>query len=422
MLQHCLAERAERPIRSTGRRAMTPTRSRPRIALYSHDTVGLGHLRRNLLIAETLAAPPVEASVLVVAGSAEANVFARPRGVDYLTLPGISKEFAGYEARSLDVSLHELVRLRGQTIRAALDGFEPDLFIVDKVPRGAIAELNPTLRELRRRGRTFCVLGLRDVLDEPEAVRREWEALRNEEAIHDFYDAIWVYGDPNVYDPVREYGLSVEVAKKVRYLGYFDRPGSDKPGELRAPRRRNSPIPEERFVLCTVGGGQDGAALALAFASARLPDGLHGVLLTGPFMPEEIRRDLHRLEAKQSRLHVIDLTNEPTELVRRAERVIAMAGYNTACELVSLEKPTLFVPRVEPRREQWIRAERFAQLGLADICLPSELTPARIEAWLAGPAPRPDRSRIDFSGRERIRDLVLELLPPCAPERRILAT
>ncbi len=396
---------------------MNGRRRAPRIALYSHDTVGLGHLRRNLLIAETLAASPVDASVLVIAGCAEANVFPRPRGVDCLTLPAISKELAGYESRSLDVSLHELVRLRSQTIRAALESFEPDLFVVDKVARGAIAELNPTLRELRRRGRTICALGLRDVLDEPAAVRREWEALRYEEAIRDFYDAIWVYGDAQVYDVASEYGLSSDVVGKLRYVGYLDRSLTEETQQEPAGRHLREQIPDGPYALCTLGGGQDGSDLALAFASARLPEGLHGVILTGPFMPAEIRRGLHRLAEKRPRLHVIDSTSEPTALLRGAERVVSMAGYNTACEVVSFEKPALLVPRVVPRREQWIRAERFRELGLVDVCLPGEISPARIERWLAGPAPRPDRSRLDLAGRARIRDLVQELLPPSEPKR-----
>jgi predicted glycosyltransferase len=396
---------------------MRSTRGRPRIALYSHDTVGLGHLRRNLLIAQTLSGPPVDASVLVIAGATEANLFPRPRGVDHLTLPAISKEYSGYESRSLDVSLHELVRLRSQTIRAALESFEADLLVVDKVPCGVLCELLPALRELRRQRRTLCVLGLRDVLDDPAMVRREWHTLHYEEAIRDFYEAIWIYGDPNVYDVVGEYDLSAEVAKKIRYVGYFDR--REPEGSCEEPRSQRllEQLREGRFVLCTVGGGQDGAELGRAFAAMRLPEGLDGLLLSGPFMPKEVQRALQQAQARQPRLHVIDAASDATELLRRAARVISMGGHNTVSELVSFEKAALVVPRVSPRREQLIRAERFRALGLVDVCLPGELSRERLEAWLAGPAPRPCRDRIDLGGRDRLRELVLELLPPIESER-----
>jgi predicted glycosyltransferase len=385
---------------------------RPRIALYSHDTVGLGHLRRNLLIAQTLAGSPVGATVLVIAGATEANLFPRPCGVDYLTLPAIRKEESSYESRSLDVPLDELLRLRSQTIRAALRSFEADLLVVDKVPCGVISELVPALRELRRNGRTLCVLGLRDVLDDPAMVRREWSALRYEEAIREFYEEIWVYGDAKVYDVVREYGLSADVARKIRYVGYFDRREQDEPCEEPPSHGLLEQLPAGPFVLCTVGGGQDGAELGRAFTAIRLPEGLHGLLLSGPFMPRETHRALRRAEARHPRMRVIDVTSAATELLRRAVRVISMGGHNTVSELVSFEKPALVVPRVRPRREQLIRAERFRELGLVDLCLPEELSRDRLEAWLAGPAPRPDRDRIDLGGRERLRGLVQELLPP----------
>jgi predicted glycosyltransferase len=55
----------------------------------------------------------------------------------------------------------------------------------------------------------------------------------------------------------------------------------------------------------------------------------------------------------------------------RAAGVVAMGGYNTFCEILSFDKPALIVPRTEPRREQLIRAQRAAELGLVAM-LPEE--------------------------------------------------
>lgn len=68
----------------------------------------------------------------------------------------------------------------------------PDVFIVDSVPPGALNELDPVLRQLRRTGRTRTVLGVRDVLDDRNTVRREWAALANEAVIERRLDAVWV--------------------------------------------------------------------------------------------------------------------------------------------------------------------------------------------------------------------------------------
>src|SRR5262249_40982218 len=155
-----------------------------RIALYSHDTMGLGHMRRNHMIAQSLASSPLPASILLIAGAREASAFNLPPGVDYLTLPALHKEGNDqYATRSLDVPLEKLVEIRTATIAAALDAFDPDVLLVDKVPRGALCELQPGLELLRRRGRAFCVLGLRDVLDEPAATRREWRERNTDDAL-----------------------------------------------------------------------------------------------------------------------------------------------------------------------------------------------------------------------------------------------
>src|SRR5215470_2690907 len=173
---------------------------RARVALYSHDTMGLGHMRRNLLIAESLVRGLFEPVVLMIAGAREAGGFAFPPGVDCVTLPALRKDAPGrYASRHLDVALQDLSALRAKTIRAVLDEFEPDVLIVDNVPRGALRELDRALAALRTRGGTHCVLGLRDVLDEPDIVRWEWHRTANEDALRDYYDAVWVYGDPNVY-------------------------------------------------------------------------------------------------------------------------------------------------------------------------------------------------------------------------------
>ncbi|MFN3400373.1 MAG: hypothetical protein ACK4Z4_08550, partial [Ferrovibrio sp.] len=47
-----------------------------------------------------------------------------------------------------------------------------------------------------------------------------------------------------------------------------------------------------------------------------------------------------------------------------AAGVVAMGGYNTFCEILSLDKRAIIVPRKRPRMEQFIRASRAQELGL----------------------------------------------------------
>ena len=379
-----------------------------RIALYSHDTMGLGHARRNGLIARALASAPLGAEVLLITGAREAGTFPLPPGVDCVTLPAYRKGRDGhYTARSLMRATESLTNLRTRLIDVALAQFAPDVLIVDNVPRGALNELDPVLERLRREGETRCVLGLRDILDAPEVVRRQWTTLDNEAVIERCFDAVWVYGDLRVNDVATAYAFGGATRAKLRQVGYLDQ-------RLRladAPALPPLPSPS---ILCCVGGGQDGALLARSFLEAELPPGRTGLLLTGPFMPGETRRALEARALERPEFALLPFITEPIGYLARAERVIAMGGYNTVNEILSLGRPGLVVPRVRPREEQLVRARAFAALGLLDWLHPDDLDASALTEWLRRPLGRtPDpRGCLDFAALERLPLLIEGLLGP----------
>lgn len=387
------------------------TARRWRIALYSHDTMGLGHKRRNLLIAQTLGTA-LNADILLISGMRDASTVATPPGVDYLALPALYKRADGtYEARHLGLSLAELVGLRSQLIRTAIKSFQPDVLIVDNVPRGAVRELDPTLEYVKSQPHIRCILGLRDVLDTPEAVRRDWQQADNETAIRRYYTAVWIYGDASLYDPRVEYGFAPDIVAKMTPLGYLDqRPRLAHASPHSRDRIAALTATDESFVACFVGGGQDGAALAAAFTQVTFAPQTRGILVTGPLMPPEVRQRLHRRATKNPRLRVMEYLEEPTLLLERASRAIAMGGYNTTCEVLSFQTPALIVPRVSPRQEQWIRAERLQKRGLVDILHPSQVSPAALTTWLQQPLSPVASQPINLNGLENLLSEVHRLL------------
>jgi predicted glycosyltransferase len=385
-----------------------------RIALYSHDTVGMGHMRRNLLIARTLIDAHSDAAVLVIAGAREASAFAMPCGVDCLTLPSLAKNATGdYQSRYLGLPLNEMVSLRAKTIQAALDSFDPNVLIVDKVPRGAGCELDRALKSLRSRGHARCVLGLRDILDDAHTVQGEWQQAQNAQAVRDFYDAIWVYGDPACYNTIEEYQFPCDLAAMTQYTGFFDSRARLCTAVINADEALSTlGLPPGRLVMCVLGGGEDGGRLAEAFSNAVLPPNTNAIILTGSLMPTDLQRRLHDRMAGRPRWRVLAFHPEPEVLLSRADRVISMGGYNTVSEILSFQKRALIVPRVEPRLEQFIRADRLQKLGLIDMLHPREVTPHKLSTWLArdlGPPPAA-RTIIDFRGLERLPGLLDQLL------------
>ncbi len=394
----------------------------PRIVLYSHDAMGLGHIRRNLLIAQVLSKSYLQPNILLVCGALEARNFSMPEGVDCTVLPSLYREQDGtFRPRSLRMNLNELVSLRRKILLASISAFEPDVLIVDYMPWGAIGELDSILEYVRAQGQTRCVLGIRDIWGEPAIIQREWSQRRNWDAIRRYYDQIWVYGDPAVYDPVQEYHLDPDIVDKIRYTGYLHqgkrlefmswKDRRDAEGSLEL---LNSP-----FAVCTVGGGQDGARLAEAFLETRLPQGSSGLVITGPRMdPEDLRR-LYDRAARNPLLKILDFTPEPIVLLQHAECFVAMGGYNTICEIMSFRKRALIVPRSVPSKEQLIRAQRLQSLGVLDVLHPDHLEPMAITRWLERNMGKPPPSfQADMNGLAR----VLELLESLLTETNMAAT
>ena len=385
-----------------------------RIAIYAHDSLGLGHTRRNLLVAQALAQQDPSVSILLISGAIETRTFQLPPGVDCLSLPALHKDDDGvYAAKRLGFSFGELTTLRSAIIRAALNNFQPDVLIVDNVPHGSGGELLPALSDIRERPNSTCILGMREILDEPAAIEREWKRNGVDFVLRSFYDAIWIYGDPAVYDATRAYAHLRPVRHRARFTGYLDQ--RERPREP-DPRIEDILLSVQsagsRLVLCCVGGGQDGDSLARAFAHARLPGGAVGVLLTGPYLPESVNRELKDLSHRRDNLQVVNFIPEPAALIERADWIVGMGGYNSVCEILSYEKPALIVPRVRPRREQWMRATRLRDLGLVDVLNPDALSPEAISGWLSttNPVSTNARSLLDFDGLRRIPMYMSELL------------
>jgi predicted glycosyltransferase len=353
-------------------RVAVSTSERLRVALYSHDTCGLGHFRRNLVIARALRAH-LGANVLLLSGIREAGSFPVEKGIDTLHLPALTKiDNLNYRPRRLEVGLERLVRLRSETLYAALMAFRPDAFIVDNVPRGAVGELEKSLRTLRSGGHTYTVLGLRDVLDAPENVQREWLKPENLAAIRDLYDSVWVYGDPQVYDVANEYDFPEDIRRSIRFTGYLHPLADREPLDSTLVRAGEEPD------ICVVGGGHDGEELATVFADACAVDHRPGMVLSGPFMGESATRRL----AEHPEISVRRFVPDPIPLYHGARSIVSMGGYNTVMELIALGQRALIVPRVSPRQEQLVRATALSERGLVDLLHPDELSPERIADWL----------------------------------------
>ena len=342
---------------------MPGRRDHKRALIYSHDTFGLGHLRRCRAIAHSLVEANPSLSVLILSGSPIIGSFDFRSRVDFVRIPGVIKLRNGeYVSLNLHIDIEETLAMRSSIIRHTAEIFDPDIMIVDKEPLGLRGEVRPALDLLRARG-TPTILGIRDVMDDPLALETEWERKNAIPALSEYYDELWIYGLPQICDPLEGLHLPASVRRRMVYTGYLRR---GVPPHA-AATAENSVGMDGEFLLVTPGGGGDGEGLIdwVLAAYEHDPGGLlSAVIVFGPFMNPDRQSAFAARASKLPKVRTLTFDARIEALMQRATGVVAMGGYNTFCEILSFDKPALIVPRTAPRLEQFIRASRAAELGL----------------------------------------------------------
>ena len=384
----------------------------PRILVYSHDTFGLGNIRRMLRISEALVERDPDSSVLLLTGSPMLHAFRLPPHIDYVKLPCLARDVDGnYGVKHLNMEFDHAVRMRSSLILSAASDFEPDIILIDKKPLGVAGELAPMLELFsKRENRVPIYLLLRDILDTAHATRKVWEANDYHGAIARHYDGVLVVGEPYIFDLAEVYQFPAATREKLRYCGYIDRArkaNMDNPPPATGVRQK---------VLIHAGGGQDGIPLieaaigALQLAGDNRDFDCH--VIGGPEMNHVL---LEKLGDAAQRIEGVKWSNFSDNMGREiatAQLVVAMGGYNSVCEILSYRKRSIIVPRSRPVREQRIRAEAMSRHGLLKM-IPEELLSPRlllneIEHELAKANVSSCKlARLSFRGLDEICDLLL---------------
>jgi predicted glycosyltransferase len=362
-----------------------------RFLFFSHDGFGLGHARRNAVIAREVLTLDPSAHVVLLTGIGKRVAWLEDEGnVRVVRVPPLLKDSDG-AYRNGTIPFAEAVARRGQALIEEVEADAPDVVVVDRHPFGTAGELREGLAGARRSGATL-VLGLRDVLDEPTVVAQELASPAWQEAI-ELYDRVLVYGAALLVDHEAEYGLPTT----PEYCGWVvTRPPPTKP--------------EPRLLAVAAGGGGDGAEVfRLGSRLVELKSSWRGVIAAGPYSAPAAGL---QPDAGGGRVRVLDGVPSCGALFSRAEAVLCMAGYNSTLEALAAGRRPILVPRRSPRREQAIRAGRLAALGLADVV--DEGAHAEEVGWLLDRDRRltPDRLReagVCLDGARRAAQVLVEL-------------
>jgi len=392
-----------------------------KVLLYSHDTFGLGHLRRNLAIAGKLLEGSGRFSVCLLTGSPVIGEWTLPPGLRVQPLPPVVKTGAEcYASRAPGQHFGLVKGYREALILKTVMRQRPDVFLVDHAPAGMNGELLSTLAWIRRElPHTRTIIGLRDILDSPETVQKLWREQEIYALLEQAYDDIFVYGSRSLFDIAQGYGMSGALAGRVRYCGHVvaARAGRGHEGASESSPCWEAQRPQGRpVVLVTAGGGGDGFFLMDAYLQALEqlpPSSVYSVLVTGPLMSAQESARLGRRVEQRSDVQLLECTTDLVPSLRAADLVVSMAGYNTSAELLALRKRTILVPRAAPRAEQRMRASLLARLGAVWSIEPAadlaQKLAALIPAALASPLRSPGaHAPIDLNGAERVAQYLLE--------------
>lgn len=362
--------------------------------------------------------------MLILTGSPMLHAFRLQPGIDYVKLPCLDRGRADeYRVKSLDVGFDDVLRLRANLIQQTITHFEPDLILVDKKPLGVERELAPAFEYLTlRSNRPKCALILRDILDHPDQTSRIWKEHRYYDALSAFYDEIFVLGSKRVFDVAREYAFTPKAEKKVTYCGYLRRPAGHRAAYDVLQQFDNPHLP---LVLVTVGGGSDGMPVLQCFVEGLLSKHVNSdyntLIMTGPEMSNEQREIINKVVDKLSQCRLSEFSNDIMSEMAAADLIVSMGGYNTVCEILTLQKRAIVIPRSMPVHEQLIRAERMSKLGLFDMIHPDHLNPKRlmesVEKNLTSPRVATDCPyRIELGGLQELSHRIDALLAPAETE------
>ncbi len=393
----------------------------PRILIYTQDSFGLGHLRRATTLANALVHQISDLSVLLVVDSPVAPFFQLADGVDFVKLPTVVKIGAGvFRAGRLQTG-YEMVRaLRERLLGDIVLRFQPHLVLVDHMPGGANRELVPALKLIRQRGLpTTTVLGLRDIIDNPDVTCAMWKREGVYETMGRYYDRVLIYGSPEVFPTAEKYCIPEAVQQRLHYCGYICNMAHVKaPAQVRAKLGAGG----DPLVVVMAGGGADAYQLMQTYMEAvrHFPRTLScaSVIVTGPFMPQENRKAL-REQARGLPVRIHSTVGDTLSQINAADLVVSMAGYNTLSEILRFKKRAIIVPRPGPSAEQSMRANLFAQRGLVQVLdqdrLSAQSLAGAVQESLATPAPPASRPWPRLNGIATVTAALIAAIPSRPP-------
>ncbi|GAA2194216.1 glycosyltransferase family protein [Streptomyces bangladeshensis] len=349
-----------------------------RVVMYWHNGRSLGHTAESAKVAHGLADSGQEFHLSGLTG-AYRGLDLLPSAMDVVKLPAFTNydNVAGWATRGrAAMAAGPLFRMRAEMAEVFLRHYEPDVLLVNHLPKGAENELAPALTSTRGNGGRR-ILTLRGVLFDADKTNREYFSEEGARWIDQHFDAIHVHTHPDVFRLEDHYAVPGYLKDRIRYTGYLV-------DEFRlskeAARARLGVAHGERLIVAGMGGGQGAMPLwnALIDALTKQDTEFDRVrLVTGPYLEAG---DAEALRERAASLPWLEITSyEPAMMVwmAAADLFVGAAGANMLSEILAVGCNSVVIPRQVRESEQRIHAQLLADRGLVRMCdLPEVLSGA----------------------------------------------
>lgn len=325
-----------------------------KILAYNSSARGSGQFVRCLKIANIITKNFQKSRFLILVGNSYVNKQLSDR-TDVLRMPEISKSIKGEHISRLG-NIAETFAIRKAIIESTIEYYNPDIFLVDSRPTGLNGELLDVLKKLKLQSKCKIVLMFRDIVDDPDLVKKNWAEQNVYKLINEIYDKVIIFGNKETYNAIEKYELS-QVEKKIFHVGYL---GSE----------NNSPSKKEisGHILITVGGGFDGdtiVKLVCEYINNLTTKNSHKFsykIVLGSNSPLKTNTLFECYSNISNNTQIITHVENLESLISEAELVISMCGYNTVTELIGSYKKVILIPRTHSGSEQLIRSNIISQL------------------------------------------------------------
>ncbi len=350
---------------------MAPTHiTAPRILFYAINGLGLGHVTRQLAIANAVRLQRPQTQFLFLTTSEADNVI-YSEGFASVKLPSRS----AIARTGLRPKVYN--KLAQSVVMNTVAAFNPAIIVVDTFPAGASQELLSTLSWEMRRAFVFRA--------------QQTERMRDPffQAALSSYDLCIVPHAPGSEDLVIPDGLRQAWAGDI-----FIRSREQALSPVDARAQLGLPPSGKTLYVSFGGGGTDEIAQALK-VTLEAARGLDWTIAVADAPLQTVQA----LSAEHS--NVIKVRHYPmAECFPAFDAAVSAGGYNTVNELVHFGIPSIVIPFRRGLDDQYARVQRLTSLG---VILPGELNVDQLRSQLTKLANKDTAAALSESGKNLIR-------------------